>query len=725
MKTAERSQLTPELVARYPRPGMAIPGRLRYTPDAKFITYLFSERGDLVRDLWRLELASGRTEHWLSAPGEAVTEENISLEEALRRERLRLRETGITEYFWAEKANVMLLPLRGELYRWTEGAVTRLTGGGVIDPKITDDGRRVFFVRDGDVWTIESDGDRRLTTHPPGTTNGLAEFVAQEELDRLSGYWPSPKGDLVAFEQVDESHIPIYPIVHQAKEPLQIEEHRYPFAGAENARVKLGVVSVASGETTFIDLGGDEGYVARVDWHPDGRLLVQWLSRDWTRLELRAFSLPPPVGARTILVENLEPWINLHHDLRIVEATGEFTWSSERSGFRHLYLYAADGKLIRQLTSGDWPAEATVALDEKGRQLYFVGWRTSPLERRLFGVSLDGGEPEELTPEPGMHGVLLAPDFSSFVDVWDNREHPPSITVRSMTGAPQQVLHESTRVDLDLQAPELHSFRTRDGVELHAAVYRPTGRNSPHPHAGSGSLSPPPRAGEGQGGGKAPVIVEVYGGPGPQMVNDSWAQTVDLRAQWLAQHGFVVLKVDNRGSARRGLAFEAPINRRMGQIEVQDQVDGVRWLGTLGFADIGRVGITGWSYGGFMTLMALFTAPDVFKAGIAGAPVTFYQGYDTAYTEKYMGTPADNPEGYRLGSPLTYADQLGAPLLVVHGMVDENVHFRHTARLMQALIDAGKPFESLIYPNERHMPRSEKDRVDMERCLLEFFQRNL
>src|SRR5438552_2705343 len=567
MKTAESSRFTPELVARYPRPGMAVPGKIHYSPDAKVITYLFSERGDLVRELWALDPASGRKQRWVAPPGEAVTEETLSREEKLRRERLRLRETGITDYTWAEKANVMLLPMRGELYRWVEGSTTRLTGGGVIDPKITADGCRTFFVRDGDVWTIDDAGERRLTSHPAGVTNGLAEFVAQEELDRLSGYWPSPKGDLVAFEQVDESHIPIYPIVHQAKEPLQIEEHRYPFAGAENARVKLGVVSVASGETTFIDLGADEGYLARVDWHPDGRLLVQWLSRDWTRLELRAFSLPPPVGARTILVENLEPWINLHHDLRIVEATGEFTWSSERSGFRHLYLYAADGKLIRQLTSGDWPAEATVALDEKGRQLYFVGWRTSPLERRLFRVSLDGGEPEELTPEPGMHGVLLAPDFSSFVDVWDNREHPPSITVRSMTGAPQQVLHESTRVDLDLQAPELHSFRTRDGVELHAAVYRPTGRSSPHPHAGSGSLSPPPRAGEGQGGGRAPVIVEVYGGPGPQMVNDSWAQTVDLRAQWLAQHGFVVLKVDNRGSARRGLAFEAPINRRTGQTE--------------------------------------------------------------------------------------------------------------------------------------------------------------
>src|ERR1700716_4071946 len=171
MKTAERQQITPEMVAHYPRPGMAIPGRLRYSPDAKFVTYLFSERGDLVRDLWRLDLSSGRREHWLSAPGEAVTEENISREEALRRERLRLRETGITEYVWAEKANVMLLPLRGQLYRWLDGTVTRLMGDGVTDPKITDDGRFVFFVRDGDLWTIGQAGERQLTSHPPGTTN--------------------------------------------------------------------------------------------------------------------------------------------------------------------------------------------------------------------------------------------------------------------------------------------------------------------------------------------------------------------------------------------------------------------------------------------------------------------------------------------------------------------------------------------------------------------------
>ena len=701
MKTAEKSRLTPELVARYPRPGMATPGKIRYSPDSKSITYLFSERGDLSRDLWRLDLASGKPEHWLSPPGEAVTEENISRDEMLRRERQRLREIGITDYIWAEKANVMLLPLRGDLYQLKDGATAKLAGGGIIDPQVTADGRHVFFVREGEVWCVDEAGERKLTSgSSPGITNGLAEFVAQEELDRNHGYWPSPNGELVAFEQVDERHIPVYPIVHQGKPVLEIEEHRYPFAGMANARVKLAVVSTSGARPTFMDLGIEEGYIARVDWHPDGRLLVQWLSRDWQQLELLAYDVSTGAG-KGILVDEVKPWVNLHDDLRFVRATGEFTWSSERSGFRHLYLYRPDGTLERQLTSGEWVVDATVALDEERRHLYFVGWRETPLERQLYRVSLDGGEAERLTRDGGTHGAAVAPDFTTFVELAEDRMTPPGITVRAISGAVRHTLHKPARIDLELRPPELHTFRTSDGVELHAAVYRP------------------------EESGKAPVIVSVYGGPGPQMVNDSWAQTVDLRAQMLAEYGFIVLKVDNRGSARRGLKFEAPISRHMGGIEVQDQVEGVRWLGTLGFADLSRVGIYGWSYGGYMTLMAMLRAPELFKVGIAGAPVTDQAGYDTAYTEKYMGTPLDNPDGYRESSVLTHVDRLQGKLLVIHGMIDENVHFRHTARLMQAFIDAGKQFDTLLYPNERHMPRAERDRTDMERRVLEYFERHL
>jgi dipeptidyl-peptidase 4 len=699
VKAAERQRFTPELVARFPRPGTAIPGKIRYSPDSRFITYLFSPRGDLVRELWRLDLAVGKAEHWLQPPGAPVSEGNLSREEVLRRERLRLRETGVTDYIWAERVNVMLLPVGGELYRWKDGSLSRLAGDGVLDPQITPDGRRVFFARDGDVWTVDGSGERRLTSHPVGLTNGIAEYVAQEELDRLCGYWPSPAGDVVAYEQVDESSIPIFPIVHQATAAVEVEQHRYPFAGAANATVRLGLVKTADGSQRWLELPKGEGYIARVDWHPDGRLFLQWLSRDWQRLELVAYDREG--RATTLLTETVEPWINLHNDLRMVEGSGEFTWSSERSGFRHLYLYAADGRLIRQLTAGDWPAEATVALDSARRQLYFAGWQESPLERQLFRVSLDGGEPQRITPESGSHGVAMAPDFGSFIDVRDSREQPPSVRVRGLDGATRHVLHPAASIERELEPPELHRFRTSDGIELYAALYRPKQEA------------------------KAPVIVSVYGGPGPQMVNDSWAQTVDLRAQLLAEQGFIVLKVDNRGSARRGLRFEAPIHGRLGDVELRDQVEGLRWLDRLGIADLSRVGIYGWSYGGYLTVMALLTHPDVFKAGVAGAPVTFWEGYDTAYTEKYLRTPQANPNGYRQSSALTHVDRLRAPLLLVHGMIDENVHFRHTARLMQALIDAGKPFETLLYPNERHMPRSERDRADMERRLLEFFQEHL
>jgi dipeptidyl-peptidase-4 len=300
-----------------------------------------------------------------------------------------------------------------------------------------------------------------------------------------------------------------------------------------------------------------------------------------------------------------------------------------------------------------------------------------------------------------MHDAVFAPDGSSFVDLFDSRTRAPSCVVRHLDGTPIWTIHTPPPIDLDLPPPELHEFTTRDGVKLHAALHRPATK------------------------GKAPVIVEVYGGPHLQLVTDSWRLTVDLRAQLLAAQGFVVLTVDNRGSARRGVAFEAAIARNMGEIEVQDQVEGLRWLDRLGIADMTRVGIYGWSYGGYMTAMALVKAPDVFKVGVSGAPVTSWDGYDTAYTERYMSTPAANPEGYRNSSVMTHVQSLVGKLLLVHGLLDENVHFRHTARLMQSLIDAQKQFDVMLYPNERHMPRAQEDRVAMETRILQYFKAHL
>ena len=678
---------------------MAIPARVRYSPDGRWVTYLHSDRGDLVRDLWRMEVETGRTERWIVADQEAMGA-SFSQDELLRRERMRVRAEGLTEYLWAEDAPVLLTVLKGDLYRWSDSNPVKIAAR-VIDPKISDDGRRAFFVRDREVWCVDQRGEVALTSgSAPGISNGVAEFVAQEELDRFSGYWPSPDGGRVAFAQVDERHIPSYPIVHQGKLPLEVEEHRYPFAGAENARVTLGIVAVDDGGApSWLDLGGDDIYLARVDWHPDGRLFVQVLSRDQRRLELRAYDATGRGSA--VLVEESPIWINLHHDLRFHKPTGHFIWSSERLGFRHLYLYSSSGALVRPLTAGDWPVDSTLALDEHAREVYFAAGRDSPTYRQIFKVSFDGGELQALTREPGIHDAVFARDFSSYVHSFHNRSNPPSLTLRRRDGTPMHVVHPAAQIELDLPSPELHHFSADDGTVLHAALYRP--RSS----------------------GRAPVIVEVYGGPHAQMVVDGWDETVDLRAQLLAREGFVVLKVDNRGSSRRGLAFEAHIAGRFGNVELRDQIAGVKWLGSLGFADLSRVGIYGWSYGGYMTTIAMMKAPNVFKVGVAGAPSTTMEAYDTAYTERYLGTPQGNPDGYRETAATTHVAGLQGKLFLIHGLIDENVHFRHTALLINALNAANKAYDLVIYPNERHMPRLEKDRVAMETRILEYFKQHL
>ena len=689
--------ITLDDVARMPRPGTTGPEQIAFSPDGRTLTFLAPPHGGatLSRVLWKHDVRTGAQEVLFEPRGSGVTDAAVTREEALRRERMRQTTAGVTSYRWAERAPIIVVPLLGDVWLIEDGAA-RLVAERATVPQISPDGDRIGFVRDGELWVLDvaTRAERRLTFDAePHLTNGLAEFIAQEELARFRGFWWNDDGTLLAYEQADERLIPPFLIPHWEGDTPEIEEHRYPFAGKDNARVRLGVVAASGGDTTWMDLG-DAEYLARADWAPDGRLFAQLLDRHQQRLELRAFDAASGKG-EAVLVDESPVWINVHNDLRFV-GDGGFVWSSETAtGMRRLELRAPDGSLVRALTDGAWPVDTVAAVDAGGRRVAFIG-SPDPRESHVYVVSLDVAEPERLDVEPGFTTAVFSKDLSARVESTQSRTTPVTVTLR----APDRVLHAPDEIEVELVTPDLFSFENREGTLLHGALFRPADL-------------------------PAPLIVGVYGGPHAQLVQDTWALTADLQAQYLVAQGFAVMRVDNRGSARRGLAFESAIKGHLGTVEVADQVDGVRFAMAQGWVDGGRVGITGWSYGGFMTLMCMLREPDVFKVGVAGAPNAVHDGYDTAYTERYMGLPSENPDGYADGSATTHAGNLQGKLMIVHGLLDENVHFRHTARFVEALSKANKSCDLLIYPSGRHGLRSEADRRQMHERIAGYFLAHL
>ena len=713
---------------------MSVPVSFSFSSDDGLLTYLYGDGGSAVRKLYALDTRTGES-RVIQAAAEPESDD-LTIEEQLLRQRQRQLGQGIVRYSWAGSGDVILIPAQSGVYV-KDGAeaparrVVSAEGGPTLDPQLSPDGSQVAYVVDAEVYVAPvlsvnpaqaSGGEpRQLTRGARGTgkTNGLAEYIAQEEMHRLHGFWWSKDGSRIAFEEVDETHIPVYRIVHQGREDTgdtAQEDHRYPFAGEPNARVRLGVISASGGDPVWMELGDDDDiYLARVDWMPDGSLCAQIQNREQTRLDLIRFDVETRQGV-TLLTETSDVWINLHNMFRVLD-DGRFIWASERSGFMHLYLYDGDGKLVRQLTDGDWVVDSLSSVDQDAGLVYFVGTRDGATERHLYSVSLEGGPIGRLTNEAGTHLVTLDHGCNRFVDVFSDISTPPTVTLRSLKdGSVLHTIHstDDPRVeDLALTPPELVTVESSDGETLHGALYRPAPEFGDGPH---------------------PTVIYVYGGPHAQVVNNHWVMTCAMRSQYLRSRGYLVFALDNRGSARRGLAFEGVIKHRMGDVEVRDQVDGVRWLVGRGLADPERVGVYGWSYGGYMTLMCLARASDVFRMGVAGAPVVHWDGYDTHYTERYMGSPRglssegagqSNPDGYEASSVLSHVGGIEGDLLIVHGLIDENVHFRHTARLINALIKARKPYELLMFPDERHMPRSQADRVYMEERIADFFERNL
>ncbi len=678
-----------------------------FAPDGRRITYLKGRPEDRNRlDLWAYEIATGQHARLVDADRLVGATETLSAEEQARRERQRIAAlSGIVEYRWAPDGHSILFPLGGSLYLYRLDAepgldpVRKLDSGDgfALDPRFSPAGGYVSYVADRDLWAIELASDKRIRLTRDGSdtiANGIAEFVADEEMDRHTGYWWAPDDSAIAFARIDEAPVPLRRRIEIEAGGARVVDQRYPAAGEANVDIRLGVVPLAgskTGKTQWLDLGKDTDiYLARVDWLDSRRLAYQRQSRNQRRLDLILVDWPTG-QQKTLVSETAQTWVPLHSDLRFLPDGAGFIWSSERTGYQHLYRYDLEGNIQAQLTHGDWPVDAVLAVDPVRSRVYFAAGKESPLERQVYHVALTGGEPVRVSTAEGWHDAVFGPGAGMFVDVWSNTEQPPRTELFDADGRaiatlldndPNHPDHPYHRFRASHITPEFGALAAADGQVLHYSLLKPAGFDARR---------------------KYPVVVYVYGGPAAQTVTRTWPGRGDhFFNQYLAQNGYLVFSIDNRGTPRRGARFGGALYGEQGRVEVEDQLRGIEMLKTLPWVDGRRIAVHGWSNGGYMTLMLLAKASHVYTCGIAGAPVTDWALYDTHYTERYMDHPAENPDGYRRSSVFTHLDGLRARLLLIHGMADDNVLFEHSTRLMASLQSRGLDFDLMTYPGARH-----------------------
>ena len=705
--TLERVFASPDLSGPQPR-------ALKISPDGSLITLLKPRVDDKERlDLWAIDSRTG-AERMLVDSRKTGSGADLSEAEKMQRERDRsvAGSTGIVSYDWSPDGKSILVPVDGDLYlAGLDGNVTRLTHtsdgelNGVVSPK----GGFVSFVRGGNLFVQPVGGqERQLTQGASDTVSwGLAEFVAQEEMDRRTGYWWSPDDRMIAVARVDESPVGIVTRTAIGGEGTRVYQQRYPAAGSPNALVELHVMRPDGSGQVKVDLGKDADiYLARVNWSKDGRTLyVQRQSRDQKTLNLLA--VDPLTGkARTVLTEKAKSWINLSNNFHSL-GDGSFIWWSEKSG--HGHLYHVQGQRWTALTSGEWEVRDLVGLDEDRGIAYFTGNRETPLEQQLYAAPLNGRGPvRQLTSNGWWNDAVMDGAATRLVVARSNSDRPRQLYLADMDGKRVRWLSENAitgdhpyaRYVASHVATRFGTVKAADGSTLYTRI-----------------MTPPLEPGK-----RYPVFMIHYGGPGAgRVVTNQWSSPV---YQYLVDRGWIVFAIDNRGTPDRGKAFEDHLYRAMGTVEVEDQLKGVEWLKSQPYVDPARIATYGWSYGGYLSLKLLEKAPGVFSAAVAGAPVTRWELYDTHYTERYLGMPQDKPSAYPASGAVDEAVKIKDPLLVIHGMSDDNVVFDNATALIARMQSAAVPFEMMVYPGQTHRVGGPGISVHLWRTIEDFLARH-
>ncbi len=699
------------------------PRGVRLSPDGTLLTFLRPRADEKERtDLWARDTRTG-AERMLVDSKKVGTGAELTEAEKMQRERARIGGSkGIVAYDFAPDGRSILVPLDGDLYLATlDGKVRRLTAtaGGELNPVVSPKGGYVSFVRDQNLFAQPlAGGDARAVTQGGGGTVhfGEAEFVAQEEMDRRTGYWWSPDERFIAVEKFDEAPVHVFTRASIGAAGTKTYEQRYPAAGTPNVLVELYVMRPDGSGQVKVDLGANPDiYLARVDWTPDGKtLLVQRQSRDQKTLDM--LRVDPETGKASVLFTEkagAKSWLNLSDDYKPMK-DGSLIWRSERDGFGHLYRWTPGGKWT-QLTKGPWVVTGLTGVDEGakgsgGGRLYFTGTKDDVLEQHLYSVDIARPNVVSRLTELGWtNGASMDKAASRFIVSRSNPTQPTQVYMADVTGKRIAWINENAVVAghpyfpflQSHQATKFGTIKAKNGTTLYWEM-----------------ITPPLVAGK-----KYPVFFEHYGGPGTgQQVTRGWQGALP---QFLVDQGWVYFKIDNRGSYNRGKAFEDQIYHAMGTVEVEDQLAGANYLKSLPFVDGGKIATYGWSYGGYMSLKMLEKTPGVYAAAVSGAPVTDWQLYDTHYTERYLGDPAKDPKSYTSSEAVEDAVNIKDPLLLIHGMADDNVFLDNSTKVAAKMQGAGTPFEMMFYPGYTHRVAGPGVSQHLWGTILEFLDRNV
>ncbi|MEJ2194224.1 MAG: S9 family peptidase [Ignavibacteriaceae bacterium] len=683
---------------------------IQWLPDGSAFTYTATSITENLVDIYEFEIESVASKLLISGRDLKYNNEPIIM----------------SNYSWTEDGNFLLIEgSETKIWRHSRQApyymyninTREIKALGENDPglrnvKLSPDGQKVGFVRDHNIYITDLNTgveDALTTDGTENILNGEFDWVYEEEFSIADGWQWSPDGKKIAFWRLDQTRVKEFYIIDEMHVYNIVTPLKYPKTGEQNSIVKIGVVDVFTGETKWMNIGEEEDiYIPRIYWtNSSDKLAILRLNRKQNHVELLMTNTIS--GESMVTLEDRDScWIEVReNNIIFLQNKDEIVWVSEKSGYRHAYLYDYEGNLINQITSGNWEITDVLGVSEEDRLLYFSGKKDSPIEQHIYRVKLDGDDLQKITDEPGWHEANFSPDYKYFVNEYSSSSHPSKTKLVKTDGKLVRLLVENDLPELNelnVNYPEFSTLTTSDSIKLNYFMIKP------------------PDFDESK---KYPVLVFGYGGPGSQKVINEWGEARQLWHMMMSQKGFIIFCVDNRGTGGRGKAFKNLVYKDLGKWAVNDQIEGAKFLATLPYVDSERIGFWGWSGGGYLCLMLMTRANEYFSTGVSVAPVTDFHLYDAIWTERYMGMLSENVEGYKSASVLTYANNLEGNLLIVHGTGDDNVHYQNTMQIVREFQLAGKQFDLMLYPNKNHSISGGNTSLHVYTLIAEYFMDNL